>query len=300
MDQMNNSHNDDDAHHQLSRFAAQLNLNESEHKLSKKSKHDKKHSNNHSNNGNHSKNNNDHSINYARIHDGRRIVTIAYRLYPERATLNVEYAASVFRKDTEEDHKRMAERKMESILGREIKDEDRKKIAATSMEDFLRDELVLQNRFSEKNKKKIEKIVHKKHKNDQFSRRQHVQTARGRLTVRPLYTTFPLTNDMLDVLFERTAPKNKVDRRTWSQTLDGEKWREMRRSIDEEISSFLRREVTKHGVGSEERLRKSEIEKRRHDEHRISDLTQLLSAISKSDRSLNMSKSKSRAVHASS
>src|SRR4051794_5728252 len=85
----------------------------------------------------------DNSINYAKIFDGKRVITIAYRLFPERPTLNIEYAASVFRKDKE---------------------------------------------------------------HETYNRRQHVQTARGRLAVRPLYATFDFSKEMINNILESEVP----------------------------------------------------------------------------------------------
>lgn len=164
----------------------------------------------------------DFSINYAKIFEGKRVFTIAYRLFPERPTLNIEYAASVFRKDSEKEN---------------------------------------------------------------YNRRQHVQTARGRLVVRPLYTTFDFSKEMVDNLFEKDVPKNKEERRAWSTTASGQRWKELRRSLDEQIGVFLRREISKHGVGSKERLRRSEIERRRSarttEDRKVAEITSLLAAFSK-------------------
>jgi len=160
----------------------------------------------------------DTSINFAKVADGKRVITIAYRLFPEKRTQNIEYAASVFRKDNEK---------------------------------------------------------------ETYNRRQHVQTARGRLAVRPLNTTFEFSRDMLDNLFERNVPRDKEQRRVWSRTEEGEKWRELRREMDANIATFLRKEVAKHGVRAKDRLRRSDIESRKvFRKLDVSEVTELLSRLS--------------------
>ncbi|CAM6053929.1 unnamed protein product [Sphagnum tenellum] len=150
----------------------------------------------------------DKTINFAKIFEGKtaqdiegkRVITIAYRMYPDRPGRNVEYAASIFRKDNE---------------------------------------------------------------TETYNRRNHIQTARGRLSVRPLYTNFHFSDEMRDILLETNVPKSKEERKSWSSTDKGQHWRETRRRIDETMSKFLRKEVGKNGVGAKHRTHLSEIERTR-------------------------------------
>src|SRR6478609_7559004 len=163
----------------------------------------------------------DYSINFAKVHEGKRVFTIAYRMIPERPTMNIEYAASVFRKDNEK---------------------------------------------------------------ETYNRRKHVQTARGRLTVRPLYTTFDFSKEMIDNILEKEVPKSKEERRDWSTTTQGQQWKDLRREMDEQIAAFLRREISKHGVGAKDRLRRSEVDRRRScnpGDRKVAEITSLLAALGK-------------------
>lgn len=178
----------------------------------------------------------DRSIHYAKIFEGtdkdgrnpKRVVTIAYRVYPERPGMNVEFAASMFRKDNDK---------------------------------------------------------------EEYNRRNHVATARGRLAVRPLYTTFVFSDDVLDNLLEKNVPKSKDERRVWAKSETGQQWKQARRDFDQKMAKFLRKEVGRCGVGAKQRSRRSEIERARasgivprHDgqnneEYSHFDLTQWLSSM---------------------
>lgn len=127
----------------------------------------------------------DYSINFAKVVEGKRVFTIAYRLHPERKSLNVEYGASVFRKDSE---------------------------------------------------------------NEVFSRRKHVQTARGRLNVRPVLVTYPFSTEMINILERDHSRSSKEERQQWSKSDEGVQWKELRRELDEDLAMFLRKEIMKHGV----------------------------------------------------
>ncbi len=91
-----------------------------------------------------------------------------------------------------------------------------------------------------------------------YHRRKHVQTALGRLAVRPLYATFNFTNAQLNLLGE-----TKEQRLQSKSTFNMDDWKKVRRSIDEQIGPFLRRLVYIHGVGSKSRLPKYKIKERR-------------------------------------
>jgi hypothetical protein len=149
----------------------------------------------------------DQSIHYAKIFESydksgkpKRVITIAYRVYPERPGMNVEYAASMFRKDNEQ---------------------------------------------------------------EDYNRRSHIQTARGRLAVRPLYTTLVFPDIVRDNLLEKNVPKTKQERRIWAQSDAGREWKETRRNFDKQMSKFLRKEVGQNGCGAKHRLHRSEIERAR-------------------------------------
>ena len=172
----------------------------------------------------------DRTIQYAKVFEGKRIFTIAYRLYPEKDKWNIEYAASVFRKDNEK---------------------------------------------------------------ESFHRKQHVQTARGRLGVRPLYTTFKFSKKDLDILLEREVPRSKEERRVWSKGEDGQRWKTMKRDLDDDLAAFLRKEISKRGVGAKQRLRRSEVMRHRHNSHESDDeeetveLGNLLAALSTNSGTAN-------------
>ena len=149
----------------------------------------------------------DRTIHYAKIFEGydntgkpKRVITIAYRVYPERPSMNVEFAASMFRKDNEQ---------------------------------------------------------------EEYKRKNHIQTARGRLAVRPLYATVVLADKIRDNLLEKDIPKGKEERRIWAQSKSGVEWKETRRNFDQQMSRFLRKEVGRQGCGAKRRLHKSEIERAR-------------------------------------
>lgn len=137
----------------------------------------------------------DRSVNFAKVVDGKRVFTIAYRMIPGRSVSNIEYAASVFRQDMEK---------------------------------------------------------------ETYTRKKHVQTARGRLAVRPLCATFDFSRPMLDVLFERDVPTDKAERRAWGQSESGRQWKDSRRAMDTEIANFLRKQISKHGVRAPQRLTRSQ------------------------------------------
>lgn len=162
----------------------------------------------------------------------KRIITIAYRIYPERTSKNIEYAASMFRNDK-------------------------------AME-------------CEKNGKPIV--------NESFCRKRHIQTALGRLTVRPLYATLQLADHFRQHLQQSIIRKMKQEEQISKLTVEQynnwknmhkenklqkanseetKQWKEIRRELDELVRNFLRRQVVLHGVGAKMRLRISEIERMR-------------------------------------
>lgn len=130
-----------------------------------------------------------------------RIITIAYRIYPERTLMNVEYAASIYRQDKP---------------------------------------------------------------TETFRRKQHNQTARGRLEVRPLYSTIKLEERFIKNLLDREGlPKTKEDREKWRSSDEGREWKETRRELDSMITKFLRKEVGRHGTGNPTRMRRSDVSRAR-------------------------------------
>jgi len=167
----------------------------------------------------------DRSVCFAKIQDddGKRVVTIAYRIFPHRTRWNVEYAASIFRKDREK---------------------------------------------------------------EVYSRKKHVQTARGRLAVRPRYTTFDLDKETLDVLSQKRVLQTKEERRAYALSADGEHWKRVRKNLYQNLAMFLRKEIYKHGVRGD-RLKHSELERRRRQQTEdpdVNEVAMLLSGLNHNDR----------------
>lgn len=152
----------------------------------------------------------DRTITYTRVVEKnkervKRIFTIAYRVYPERKSMNIEFAASVYRND--------------QING----------------------------------------------KDEVFVRKHHVHTARGRLAVRPLFATFPMSEEYVKCLSSYpvydandTMESRKDKRRKWNETEECRIWKDIRRRFDEEITAFLRRQISLHGVRNKTRVKPSD------------------------------------------
>ena len=136
-------------------------------------------------------------LNFTKIFEKRRVVTIAYKLFPERKTMNVQFAGSIFRQ--------------------------------------VRDDEV-------------------------YIRKKHVNTARGRIEVRPLYATFPMSEDVRNQLSHAANPTPRTDeeKKKWRESEEYKRWKEARIAFDKDLSKFLRKQIYNFGTGAAVRLRRSE------------------------------------------
>lgn len=90
-------------------------------------------------------------------------------------------------------------------------------------------------------------------KNEFFCKKSHIQTALGRLAIRPLYAHFPM-NERFQENFQHTKdPSTRFNSENNSE--DVKNWINVRKEFDEAMKEFLRREVCKQGVKASTRLR---------------------------------------------
>jgi hypothetical protein len=136
-------------------------------------------------------------IEFARFDEKRRIVTIAYRVYPSV----VEYAASIFRpdhlkSDEEKFHDRMLHHWEQSSYFTEFKNDKKgetyKNLVNKPLEENPFFKAWKQSGKYAKVEKKIKNQIEKKgHCIEVFSAFQHNETAKSRLEKRPLHSVLP-------------------------------------------------------------------------------------------------------------
>lgn len=100
-------------------------------------------------------------------------------------------------------------------------------------------------------------VFRKENENETYARKKHVQTARGRLAVRPLYTSFEFTPEQQLILAGRDVPDDKEARTAWSKSEVGLKFNQEREAMWKALASFLRKEISKNGVRASQRLPRS-------------------------------------------
>ena len=121
----------------------------------------------------------------------KHVVTIGYRVYPERSNMNIEFVAIIYRND--------------AILGKRG------------------------SRESEDVKGFMEESTKEKKKQDTYVRKNHNNTVRQRMELRPLYATFPMSQEVRENLMQRPVFPNDSDDLSKMSNEEYQKWKDLRK-----------------------------------------------------------------------
>lgn len=91
-------------------------------------------------------------------------------------------------------------------------------------------------------------------KQEIYARRAHNHTARGRLAVRPLVVSFPLSPKYLQNLQSHRPENCQVGDATRKE--EEQQWKEVRVELMKDMQAFLRRQIAINGVGAKTRIKK--------------------------------------------